>query len=76
MIAWLLGGFLEELVFRGVLLQRVSEFASECLAGWLSTAVAIGVAAVGLPNAPSTRETRRSRFLEYRIRQTFALLVC
>ncbi len=45
-VAWLLGGVLEELVFRGILLRSVGH-----LAGWLggpaATAVAVGVAASG-----------------------------
>ena len=38
--AWILGGFLEELVFRGVVLQAVEAFA----AGWLALPAASGLA--------------------------------
>jgi membrane protease YdiL (CAAX protease family) len=39
-VAWVLGGILEELVFRGVVLQSVEAL----LAGWLGGPVAVGVA--------------------------------
>ncbi|MCC6918255.1 MAG: CPBP family intramembrane metalloprotease [Alphaproteobacteria bacterium] len=46
-IAWLLGGFFEELVFRGVLLRAVEAGLGGWLPSWLASAVAIAAAAIG-----------------------------
>jgi uncharacterized protein len=39
-VAWVLGGFLEELIFRGIVLQSIEALASE----WLATPIAVGIA--------------------------------
>ena len=39
-VAWMLGGFLEELIFRGIILQWVEALAS----AWLVTPIAAGIA--------------------------------
>ena len=46
-IAWVLGGFLEELVFRGVVLRAIEALLAPALPGPASAAVAIGIAAAG-----------------------------
>ncbi len=46
-IAWLLGGFFEELVFRGVLLGALEAGLGAGLPSWLASAMAIVVAAIG-----------------------------
>jgi membrane protease YdiL (CAAX protease family) len=45
MLAWVLGGFLEELVLRGILLQTVKSFASNWLPSQFAAAAGIFVAA-------------------------------
>lgn len=46
-VAWILGGFLEELVFRGVVLQSVESFLAAWFAKPMATAFAVVVAALG-----------------------------
>ena len=46
-LAWVLGGFLEELVFRGIILQSIETLASVWLAGPVATAIAVCTAALG-----------------------------
>jgi len=46
-VAWLLGGFLEELIFRGILLQSIEALIAPRFAMPLAAAVAIVVAAIG-----------------------------
>ncbi len=46
-VAWMLGGILEELVFRGIVLKSVVSLLTAWLAAPIATAVAICVAAVG-----------------------------
>lgn len=46
-VAWLLGGFFEELVFRGIVLTATEAGLSGWLPGWLAAAKAIAVAAIG-----------------------------
>jgi len=45
--AWVLGGFLEELTFRGIVLQSVEGLASRRLAGSMAIGIAVCVAAAG-----------------------------
>ena len=46
-VAWILGGFLEELVFRGIVLKAVEALASGWIPGAGAAAIAICVAAAG-----------------------------
>jgi uncharacterized protein len=46
-MAWLLGGFLEELIFRGIVLQSVERLLSPWLARPMAAGIAICVAAAG-----------------------------
>jgi membrane protease YdiL (CAAX protease family) len=46
-VAWILGGFVEELVFRGVVLQSVRRLTTAWLGVPVATGVAVGVAALG-----------------------------
>ncbi|MGA7630504.1 MAG: CPBP family intramembrane glutamic endopeptidase [Terriglobales bacterium] len=46
-LAWFLGGFLEELVFRGIILQSIESLLSARLTPPLATAIAVCAAAVG-----------------------------
>jgi uncharacterized protein len=46
-VAWILGGFLEELVFRGIVLQAVRGFASQWFRTPVSTAIGVCLAALG-----------------------------
>jgi membrane protease YdiL (CAAX protease family) len=46
-VAWLLGGFLEELVFRGVVLRAVELGLAPLASHWIATSAAVVVAAVG-----------------------------
>ncbi|MGO9606883.1 MAG: lysostaphin resistance A-like protein [Candidatus Binataceae bacterium] len=46
-VAWILGGFLEELVFRGILLQSIEALASAWLAAPMANGVAVCAAAAG-----------------------------
>ena len=46
-VAWILGGFLEELVFRGIILQSIEALVAPWLAAPLAAAVAILGAAAG-----------------------------
>lgn len=46
-VAWILGGFIEELVFRGVLLQAVEAFARPWAGPYGASALAIIIAALG-----------------------------
>jgi membrane protease YdiL (CAAX protease family) len=46
-VAWILGGFLEEFIFRGILLQSIEAMASSRLAATFAAAIAIVVAALG-----------------------------
>jgi len=47
MVAWVLGGFLEELTFRGVLLPAIDAWLSPVLPRWAAAAAAILAAAAG-----------------------------
>ena len=46
-VAWMLGGFLEELVFRGIVLRSVASLMSAWLAAPIAIAIAVCVAALG-----------------------------
>jgi membrane protease YdiL (CAAX protease family) len=46
-VAWMLGGFLEELVFRGLVLKSVATWMSASLAAPIAIAVAVCIAALG-----------------------------
>lgn len=46
-VAWILGGFLEELVFRGIVLKAIEAEASRWIAGPVAALIAICVAAAG-----------------------------
>jgi uncharacterized protein len=46
-VAWLLGGFLEELVFRGVVLRAVELGLAPLAPHWIATSAAVVVAAIG-----------------------------
>jgi uncharacterized protein len=46
-VAWVLGGFLEELIFRGIVLQSVEALASRALAAPIAVSLAVCAAAVG-----------------------------
>jgi membrane protease YdiL (CAAX protease family) len=46
-VAWLLGGFLEELVFRGIVLKSVASLMGAWLAAPIAIAVAVCIAALG-----------------------------
>lgn len=46
-VAWVLGGFLEELVFRGIVLQSMEAMMSTWLVAPLATGIAICIAAAG-----------------------------
>ena len=46
-VAWVLGGFLEEIIFRGTILQSIRAFVSAWLAAPMATGIAICGAAVG-----------------------------
>jgi hypothetical protein len=46
-VAWLLGGILEELVFRGIVLNSVESLLSSSMAPTIASAVAVCVAALG-----------------------------
>ncbi len=45
--AWILGGFLEELIFRGIILQSTQRLLSPVLARPMATAIAVCTAALG-----------------------------
>jgi membrane protease YdiL (CAAX protease family) len=46
-VVWILGGFLEELIFRGLMLQAIESLIGGRLPVWVSAAIAIGLAALG-----------------------------
>ena len=46
-VAWVLGGFLEELIFRGIILQSIEALLSAWLAAPMATGIAVCAAAVG-----------------------------
>jgi uncharacterized protein len=46
-VAWVLGGFLEELVFRGIILQSIEALLSVWLVAPMATGIAVGTAAAG-----------------------------
>jgi membrane protease YdiL (CAAX protease family) len=46
-VAWVLGGILEELVFRGIVLKSLESFLTEWLIEPVAAGIAIGVAALG-----------------------------
>jgi len=46
-VAWMLGGFLEELVFRGIVLKSVASLMSAWLAAPIAIAIAVCIAASG-----------------------------
>ena len=46
-VAWILGGFLEEVFFRGIILQSMEAFLSAWLAAPMATGVAVCTAAAG-----------------------------
>lgn len=46
-VAWVLGGFLEELIFRGIILQSIGALASSWLLAPMATAIAVCSAAAG-----------------------------
>jgi membrane protease YdiL (CAAX protease family) len=46
-VAWLLGGFLEELIFRGIVLKSVESFLTAWLVKPIATSAAVCVAAIG-----------------------------
>ena len=46
-VAWILGGFLEEVIFRGIILQWIRELMAAWVAMPLATAVAVTAAALG-----------------------------
>jgi membrane protease YdiL (CAAX protease family) len=46
-MAWLLGGFLEELVARGIALKALQSFLVAWVPGWLATTAAVCIAAIG-----------------------------
>jgi len=46
-VAWALGGFLEEIVFRGIVLQWIEKLVSPWLVESMATGVAVCIAAVG-----------------------------
>ena len=46
-VAWVLGGFLEELIARGIVLQSIERMASPWIIRYAATGVAIIIAAVG-----------------------------
>jgi hypothetical protein len=46
-VAWVLGGFLEELIFRGIILQSIEALASAWLVAPMATGAAVCTAAVG-----------------------------
>ena len=46
-VAWVLGGFLEELAFRGIVLRSIRGLASTWLVAPVATGIAIAAAAVG-----------------------------
>ena len=46
-VAWVLGGFLEELIFRGIMLQSIEALLSASLAAPMATGIAVCAAAVG-----------------------------
>ena len=46
-VAWVLGGFLEELIFRGIILQSIEALLSAWLIAPMATGIAIGAAALG-----------------------------
>jgi len=46
-VAWVLGGFLEEIIFRGIILQSVKALASAWLVAPVATGIAICAAAIG-----------------------------
>jgi membrane protease YdiL (CAAX protease family) len=52
-VAWLLGGFLEELVFRGVVLRAVELGLARLAPHWIATA-AVVVAATALQSSTTT----------------------
>ena len=45
--AWVLGGFLEELIFRGIILQSIEALVSAWLAAPVATGIAVCAAALG-----------------------------
>lgn len=46
-VAWILGGFLEELIFRGIILQSIESLLSTRVTPPMATVIAVGAAAVG-----------------------------
>jgi membrane protease YdiL (CAAX protease family) len=46
-VAWFLGGFLEEIIFRGIILQSIESLLSSRLTPPLATVIAVCAAAVG-----------------------------
>ena len=46
-MAWVLGGFLEELIFRGIILQSIEALVSAWLVAPMATSIAVCAAAVG-----------------------------
>ena len=46
-VAWVLGGFLEELIFRGIILQSVEALVSAWLVAPMAAGIAVCTAAIG-----------------------------
>jgi membrane protease YdiL (CAAX protease family) len=46
-VAWILGGFLEEIVFRGIVLRLAGQALSAYAGAWLATGIAVCIAACG-----------------------------
>ena len=47
LVAWVLGGFLEELIFRGIILQSIEALLSAWLVTRMATGIAVCAAAAG-----------------------------
>ena len=47
LVAWVLGGFLEELIFRGIILQSIEALLSAWLVARMATGIAVCAAAAG-----------------------------
>jgi membrane protease YdiL (CAAX protease family) len=46
-VAWVFGGFLEELIFRGIILQSIKRLLSPLLVEPMATGIAVCIAAIG-----------------------------
>lgn len=46
-VAWMLGGILEELIFRGIILKSVESLLTACLNEPIATGIAVCIAAIG-----------------------------